>query len=114
MRVLFILQASLFSALLSSTASAFATPPAFGVKNVHKAGPLFDTHMADSSLDVHNLRTLIDKLAPDNFDASLELIETLLVNECVGQECEDYMGDLQEKCKEIGMSLPEGFAPTHH
>ena len=89
-------------------------PPAFRVKNAAAVGPLFDAQMADSSLDVHNLPMLIDNLAPDNFDASLELIETLIVNECVGQECEDYLGQLKDKCQEIGKTLPEGFAPTHH
>ena len=117
MRVLVILQALLSSALLQSAASAFATPPVFGLLKHSKApiGPLFDkAQMADSSLDIHNLRPLIDNLAADNFEKSLELIEPLLVNECTGQECEDYLGQLQAKCKEIGLSLPAGFAPSHH
>ena len=137
--VLFLLQALLFTVFLmwssNTVVSAFVTtktttrrfPAAAAVgvvvqtknKNtaaaVRASNPLFNTpHMADSSLDVHNLRTLIDNLAPDNFDKSLPLMETLLVNECVGQECEDYLGQLKDKCQEIGKTLPEGFAPTHH
>ena len=112
---------------MSRGASAFATVPTTlfgGVKTTKEAaaaaaagvGPLFDNnpHMADSSLDVHNLRTLIDNLAPDNYDTSLRMMEPLLVNECVGQECEDYLAQLKEKCEEIGKPLPEGYAPTHH
>ena len=101
-------------ALLPGAALGFVTPPAFGVKQV-AAAPLFDRkQMADSSLDVHNLRSLIDNLAPDNFEASLDLIEPLLVNECVGQECEDYLSQLKDKCEDIGVALPDGFAPSHH
>jgi len=114
MRFLFFLQTTLLSALLPNAASAFVAAPAFGVK-AGPGRPLFDKNqMADSSLDVHNLRTLIDNLKPDNYDASLGLMEPLLMNECVGQECEDYLAQLKDKCQEIGKPLPEGFAPTHH
>jgi len=71
-------------------------------------------HMADSSLDVHNLRTLIDNLKPDNYKVSMEMCESLLMNEAVGHEYDEYMADLKAKCQEIGKPLPEGFAPTHH
>ena len=121
MRFLFFLQTTLLSALLPNAASAFVAAPAFAGVKMNKAGlmpgagPLFDKNqMADSSLDVHNLRTLIDNLKPDNYDASLSLMEPLLLNECVGQECEDYLAQLKDKCQEIGKPLPEGFAPTHH
>jgi len=90
----------------------------FGVPKTTK---LFtaETHIskdfeADSGMNVSSLPVLIKNLAPDNFDESLEIMEVLLVNECVGKEYDDYMGQLKAKAKEIGMDIPSGFAPTHH
>jgi predicted esterase len=90
-------------------------PPAFGVLRTQQqqSTAIFNGE-ADSSLDVHNLRSLIDNLKPDNFDVSLEMMEPLLMNECVGDECEMYLEQLKDKCGEIGKELPSGFAPTHH
>ena len=108
MRVLVLFQALLLS---STTAFAFVIAP----RTAPLVAPVFSKGgTADSSLDVHNLRTLIDNLAPDNFKVSLSLIEPLLMNECVGDECELYLSQLHDKCEEIGMKLPDGFAPTHH
>ena len=52
---------------------------------------------------------LIEHLAADNFDVSLELLEPLLMSECAGQECEDYLEQLQTKAASIGKALPEDF-----
>lgn len=61
-----------------------------------------------------HLPFMIEKLTKENFDESIEMMEALLTNECVGDECDIAMGLLKEKCKEIGMELPPDYAPTHH
>ena len=52
---------------------------------------------------------LIENLAPDNFDVSLELLQPLLMSECVGEVCEDYLTLLQDKAASIDKTLPEDF-----
>jgi hypothetical protein len=56
----------------------------------------------------------IDNLTVDNFVETLEMMEPLLLNECVGPECDVHLDRLRSKCQEIGKELPEGYAPTHH
>jgi len=124
MRSIYVLPAFLYlgqpsAAFLSSPRAAVPPAAVVGTKSseTNKIGvPLFDSsnaQMADSSLDVHNLRSLIDNLKPDNFEKSLEVMEPLLMNECAGEECEMYLQELHEKCGEIGMKLPNGYAPSH-
>jgi hypothetical protein len=69
---------------------------------------------AGSGMDVNHLPTMIDHLTADNFDESLEMMEPLLTNECVGKEYDDAMSKLKAKCKEIGKELPANYAPSHH
>ena len=112
---------TLITALLTlGSAQAFSTPPSFvAVTRTHLA-MTSETHMdkgytVGSGMTEDAIPVLIKNLAPDNFEESLEMLEPLLTNECVGDEhCGMFMEDLKTKCQEIGMELPEGFAPTHH
>ena len=83
--------------------------------------PLFtsETHInpdftSGSGMDVDSIPVFIKNLSKDNFDESLEMMEPLLQNEVVGKEYDDFMDQLKQKCKEIGMELPKNYAPTHH
>lgn len=104
--------------LLAACAQAFS--PGF-VGKTKATHPLFseDTHIskdftASSGMTEFHIPTMIDNLSADNFDASLEMMEPLLVNECVGEEYDTFMSKLTQKTKEIGKELPKGYAPTHH
>jgi len=72
------------------------------------------TFVAGSGMNEHHIRILIENLSPENFAESLEVMEPLLTNECVGHECDLYMDMLHQKSSSIGMQVPQGYAPTHH
>lgn len=69
---------------------------------------------ADSGMNVDSLPLYIDNLNVENFEESLEIFEAVFANECVGDTCEDYINQLQEKAKAIGKELPPGFGAKHH
>ena len=78
-----------------------------------------DTHVegeftADSGMNVDSLPLYIDNLNVENFEQSLEIFEAVFTNECVGETCEDFISQLQEKAKAIGKELPAGFGTKHH
>ena len=78
-----------------------------------------DIHMnkdytVSAGMTEHEIPLFIQKLSPDNFEASLEMLEPLLTNECVGDICDDYLSQLKEKAASIGKELPQGYAATHH
>jgi len=105
----------LLLAAASTEAFMVPAPPSFVKTQLFTA----ETHIskdfeADSGMNVNNLPVLIKNLAPDNFEESMEIIEVLLVNECVGKEYDDFLGQLKKKATEIGKEVPAGFAPTHH
>lgn len=117
MRSLFLLVAAAAAVLTSdaftpaSTITQHRRPVSF-LKNS-------ETHMdksytAGSGMNDDTIPVLIKNLSKDNFDESLEMLEPLLLNECVGDECELFLGQLQDKASEIGMEIPSGYAPTHH
>ena len=86
---------------------------------VRQPTQLYNTHIskdytAGSGMTEHEIPLFIKNLSKDNFDESLEMLEALLNNECVGDICEDYVGQLQEKAKEIGKEIPKGFGSLHH
>jgi hypothetical protein len=72
------------------------------------------SYTAGSGMNDDTLPFMIKNLSKDNFVESLEMMEPLLLNECVGEECELYMSQLQDKAAELGLKIPEGYAPTHH
>ncbi len=107
---------SLFAFLLGS-ASAFS--PAFPHILATTLLKNSNTHVeqgftADSGMNVDSLPLYIHNLTADNFDESLEIFEAIFTNECVGETCEDYIGQLEEKAKTIGKVLPPGFCAKHH
>jgi len=108
---------SLSLLLIAASAEAFLAPvPSFVKPQLCMTS---ETHIsggfqADSGMTVNDIPLFIKNLSADNFDESLEMLEPLLVNECVGDQCELFMEDLKAKCKEIGKELPAGYAPSHH
>ena len=77
------------------------------------------THMdkqytVGSGMTEHEIPLFIQKMTIDNFEETLEMLEPLLTNECVGDICDDYVGELEDKAQEIGKSIPPGYAATHH
>jgi len=55
----------------------------------------------------------IDNLNQENFLESLEMMEPLLMNECVGKEYDEFMSQLETKCADVGKKVPKGYAKTH-
>jgi hypothetical protein len=111
----------IFTAFICPSAQAFSSPafvprtlkplsmsPAAGEKHIDKG---FTT---GSGMNEHDIPLLIKNLTKDNFEASLEMLEPLLTNECVGEMCDDYMGEIEEKAHGLGMRVPVGYAPGHH
>ena len=66
---------------------------------------------AASGANIHDIPSLIEHLATDNFEESLVLLEPLLMNECVGEECKDYVGEVEAKAKKLGKTVPDTYAP---
>ena len=64
---------------------------------------------------LHQRSQSIENLTADNFDESLEMLEPLLINECVGEICDDYMGMIFTKAENIGKMTPKWlrYAPRH-
>ena len=80
---------------------------------------LANTHMdksytVGSGMTEHDIPGFIEKLTAENFEETLEMLEPLLTNECVGEICEDYVTQLKEKAASIGKEIPSTYAPTHH
>ena len=109
-----------FTLILLSAAighvAAFSTPPSSFARSKALA---MSTHMdkdytAGSGMTEHEIGLFIDNLTAENFDESLEMLEPLLTNECVGEVCDDYVGRLKEKADKIGKTVPKGYAATHH
>lgn len=78
-----------------------------------------DSHLkkdftSGSGMNEHDIPLFINNLTKENFEASLEMLEPLLLNECVGEVCDDYMGELLAKSDSIGMTIPKDYAPYHH
>jgi hypothetical protein len=70
-------------------------------------------YTASEGMNHDSIPTLIHHLKEDNFVESLEMMEPLFMNECVGEEYDQYMTQLKMKCAELGKQLPEGYAPNH-
>ncbi|KAL7571569.1 hypothetical protein ACA910_020984 [Epithemia clementina (nom. ined.)] len=114
------------TAMLFAAASLLDTSQAFSIaprnsQSIMSTTKLFtsSTHiskdyLAGSGMNEHHIPVLIQNLTPENFDESLEMLEPLLTNECIGESCDMYLNDLNVKAKEIGKTVPEGFAPSHH
>lgn len=103
-------------AFLAATTQAFvpgtrpSTPTFCMSSNTH----ISKDFTADSGMNEAAIPVLIDNLNQENFLESLEMLEPLMTNECVGEVCDLYMGDLEEKCEKVGMDLPKDFPRTHH
>jgi hypothetical protein len=107
---------AIFLTSLLVAAQAFQAPVCYKMSTALRSS---DTHIdpqftAGSGMDVDALPMFIDNLNQENFLESLEMMEPLFTNECVGDECDLLLGKLEEKCDKIGKKLPEGYAATHH
>lgn len=100
--------------LLGSAAQAFQ--PAFTTRPTTflACSHIDPKFTADSGMTVDNLPLYIDNLNKDNFIESLEMFEALVRNECVGDSCDDYVGQLADKAASLGLDLPDGFCNNHH
>ena len=72
------------------------------------------SYTAGSGMDIDTLPFMISHLNEDNFVESLEMMEPLLMNECVGEECDILLEHIRNKAEDLGMEVPEGYAPNHH
>lgn len=99
---------------LASLASTQAFVPAIQPSSTALFSKMDKDFTADSGMTVDNLPLYIDNLNKENFEESLDMFEALLANECVGDTCEDYVGQLADKAKSIGKELPKGFGSKHH
>ena len=104
----------LFVASIAGSASAFAPIAVPRTPTVLLSSQVEKGFTADSGMNVDNIPLYIDNLNVDNFQESLEMFEALLTNECVGDVCDTYVHELEEKAQSIGMKLPKGFAGSHH
>jgi hypothetical protein len=99
-----------FSTLAS--ASAFvprSLPASIAPQALHVAvDPSY--HTAGSGMTVNTIPTMIDHLTEDNFEQSLEMMESFLVDEASLKEYRGLMQALHSKCDEIGKSIPKGYA----
>ena len=103
-------------------ASLIASVQAFApMASTSRTTALFssDTHIdkaytAGSGMNDDTLPFLIKNLDEDNFVESLEMMEPLLMNECVGDECDMFLSQLEDKASELGKEIPAGYAPSHH
>lgn len=108
-----------FTFLLSLVAGtqAIVTQP-FVAKSTVPATTFRVSHIdadftASSGMNEDAMPSLIDHLNEENFVESLEMMEPLFMNECVGKEYETFMSQLESKCNEIGKDIPPGYAPHH-
>ena len=100
--------------LLATTTSTLAFAPcapftprfSFGQPMTSEA---FET--ASSGVNVDDIPSIIENLTAENFDESLEVLEPLLMNECVGEVCMDYIGDVEAKAEKMGKAIPDSYAP---
>lgn len=112
MRFTTILLATTISSAQAFSSPAFTTirPTTTFLQGTH----IDKSFTADSGMNVESLPLYINNLNADNFEESLEIFEAILSNECVGETCEDYVGQLADKAKTIGKELPKGFGTKHH
>lgn len=100
-------------------ANAFtATPPHGAVSHASLAADT-KTHIdkdytASAGMNVHDIPFLIEHLTQENFRETLEMLEPLLTNECVGDVCDDYLTHLHYKAAEIDKLIPPTYGRKHH
>ena len=100
-------------------AEAFVSSPSFITRAAPALSMSASKHMdksytVGSGMTEHDIQFFIEKMSTENFEETLEMLEPLLTNECVGEVCEDYIGQLQDKAKSLGKKIPANYAPTHH
>ena len=115
MRVAFFLS---LVAVVATTTQAFTTAPAFTKAPMTTGLSESSSHIdkaftASSGMNDHVIPSIIDHLNHDNFQESLEMMEPLLMNECVDHEYNEYMTQLEQKCHALGKEVPSNYAPTH-
>ena len=69
---------------------------------------------ADSGLTVNDIPHFIDNLDVQNFEESLMMLEPLLTNECVGDQCDVFVEEVKSKAAQLGKTMPEDYASFHH
>ena len=99
-------------AFVASAGAFTAQPQARPLTSL--ASSMDKSYTVSSGMTEHEIPFYIDNLTQENFAATLEMLEPLLTNECVGEICEDYLAQLQDKAEQLGQKLPAGYGATHH
>lgn len=109
---------TVFFLAVMGSAEAFVNSPSFITRDpsltMSSVTHMDKTYTVGSGMTEHDIQFFIEKMSPENFEETLEMLEPLLTNECVGDICEDYVGQLQDKAASIGKKVPDNYAPTHH
>lgn len=106
---------SLVSLAVIGHAAAFSTPASFWrAKALSMSTHMDKDYTAGSGMTEHDISVFIENLTAENFEESLEMLEPLLTNECVGDVCDDFVAQLNDKAESIGKKVPDGYAATHH
>ncbi|KAL3895385.1 MAG: hypothetical protein SGARI_007465, partial [Bacillariaceae sp.] len=92
-----------FLALLASS-QAFMTSPSQKTTTALKSSEshIDKGYTASSGMDIDTLPFMISMLDEDNFVESLEMMEPLLMNECVGSECDIFLECIQDRAEDLG------------
>jgi hypothetical protein len=114
MHSLVLLAAILLNAEGFSPAKHYPRSCPYTTVSMSSESSLVKDYTAGSGMNDDTIPVFIKNLSKDNFEASLEMLEPLLMNECIGDECEFYLGELHAKASEIGVKIPDGYAPSHH
>lgn len=100
-------------------AVAFNTCPAFYYRPpstswmVHHAHHMDRAFTADSDITVENIPFFIANIDKDNFEETLSTLEPLLLHECRGDMCSEYVEDLRLIAEQLGKEIPDDFAALH-
>ena len=104
-----------FLAALATSADAFTmngVPPRFSAALSMTA--MDKDFTADSGLTVNNIPQFIDNLDVQNFEESLMMLEPLLTNECVGDQCDVFVEEVKTKAAQLVKTMPDDYASFHH
>ena len=84
------------------------TSPLTRLRNAE--GHFSKEYTASSGVTVDQIPGMIEHLTIENMEESLDLLEPLLTNECVGDVCEDFLDEIEHKMEDMGEHLPQDYA----
>lgn len=119
-----------FVAFFASTTNAFTSPSLAGATTSRRRSPALGASgsnliylnkplefKADSGMSVDRtpmyVRQAVEEMREDNFSATLDFLEPLLMHKCPGSTCATYMTEVCKKADQLGMKIPENYGPLH-